>query len=156
MNIGQAAEASCVSAKAIRYYETSGLIRRAARSEVGYRVYSQSDVRLLRFIRRARDLGFTIERIQRLLDLWQDKNRASADVKTLALEHVAEIEAKITALIAMRDAVQDMASLCEGDHRPECPILRDLDGGEPFEGQKADHRDRRRGGKEETAYLGTL
>lgn len=154
MNIGQAAEASGVSAKAIRYYETAGLIRRATRSEGGYRVYSQSDVRLLRFIRRARDLGFSIERIQRLLNLWQDKDRASADVKRLALEHVAAIEAKVAALLAMRDAVQEMASACEGDHRPECPILRDLDVGEPFEGQEADHRDRRRGGKEEIAHLG--
>ena len=129
MNIGQAAVASGVSAKAIRYYETAGLIAPASRSEGGYRVYTVSDIRVLRFIRRARDLGFSIERIRRLLNLWQDKGRASADVKRLALEHVGEIEAKIAALIAMRDAVQELAAACDGDHRPDCPILRDLERG---------------------------
>ena len=153
MNIGQAAQASGLSAKAIRYYETAGLIRRAGRSEGGYRVYTESDIRVLRFIRRARDLGFSIERIQQLLNLWQDKDRASADVKRLTLEHVAEIEAKIAALTAMRDAVQEVASACEGDHRPDCPILHDLDGGEPFESQQAGHRKRRHSGKEEINHL---
>lgn len=127
MNIGQAAEASGVSAKAIRYYETSGLIAPAGRSGGGYRVYGEADIRTLRFIRRARDLGFSIERIRRLLDLWHDKGRASADVKRLALDHVGEIDAKIAALVAMRDAVQELAAACDGDHRPECPILRDLE-----------------------------
>jgi len=128
MNIGQAAEASGVSAKAIRYYETAGLIAPAGRSEGGYRVYGEADTRVLRFIRRARDLGFSIERIRRLLDLWHDKGRASADVKRLALDHVGEIDAKIAALVAMRDAVHELAVACDGDHRPECPILRDLEG----------------------------
>jgi MerR family copper efflux transcriptional regulator len=128
MNIGQAAEASGVSAKAIRYYETAGLIAPAGRSEGGYRVYCEHDVRVLRFIRRARDLGFSIERIRRLLDLWHDRARASADVKRLALDHVGEIDAKIAALAAMRDTVQDLANACDGDHRPDCPILRDLEG----------------------------
>ena len=128
MNIGQAAEASGVSAKAIRYYEMAGLIAPADRSEGGYRVYGEADVRVLCFIRRARDLGFSIERIRRLLDLWHDKDRASADVKRLALDHVSEIEAKIAALLAMRDSVQELAAACDGDHRPECPILRDLEG----------------------------
>ena len=128
MNIGQAAEASGVSAKAIRYYETSGLIAPAGRREGGYRVYGEADIRTLRFIRRARDLGFSIERIRRLLDLWHDKERASADVKRLALDHVGEIDAKIAALVAMRDAVEELAAACDGDHRPECPILRDLEG----------------------------
>jgi MerR family copper efflux transcriptional regulator len=128
MNIGQAAEASGVSPKAIRYYETAGLIAPAGRSEGGYRVYGEADIRVLRFIRRARDLGFSIERIRRLLDLWYDKGRASADVKRLALDHVGEIEAKIAALLTMRDAVQELAAACDGDHRPECPILRDLEG----------------------------
>jgi MerR family copper efflux transcriptional regulator len=128
MNIGQAAETSGVSAKAIRYYEIAGLIAPAGRSEGGYRVYGESDIRILRFIRRARDLGFSIERIRRLLDLWHDKRRASADVKRLALDHVAEIDARIAALVAMRNAVQELAAACDGDHRPECPILRDLEG----------------------------
>ena len=127
MNIGQAAAASGVSAKAIRYYEAAGLIERAGRSDGGYRVYTESNIRVLCFIRRARDLGFSIERIRRLLDLWQDKQRASAYVKRLALEHIGEIEAKIAALIAMRDAVQQLADACEGDHRPDCPILDDLE-----------------------------
>jgi MerR family copper efflux transcriptional regulator len=128
MNIGQAAQASGVSAKAIRYYETAGLIAPAGRSEGGYRVYGEADIRILGFIRRARDLGFSIERIRRLLDLWHDKGRASAAVKRLALDHVGEIEAKIAALVAVRDAVQELADACDGDHRPDCPILRDLEG----------------------------
>ena len=106
MNIGEAAKASGVSAKAIRYYETAGLIERADRSDGNYRLYTEADIRVLRFIHRARDLGFSIDRIRRLLDLWQNKDRASADVKRLALEHVREIEAKIEALITMRDAVE--------------------------------------------------
>src|SRR3954454_2340924 len=106
MNIGEAAQASGVSAKAIRYYEAAGLIATANRNESRYRVYDDDDVRVLRFIHRARDLGFSIERIKRLLDLWQDKARAIADVKRLALEHAAKIDAKIAALKAMRDSVQ--------------------------------------------------
>jgi MerR family transcriptional regulator, copper efflux regulator len=128
MNIGQAAEASGVSAKAIRYYETAGLIAPACRSGGGYRVYGEHDIQVLRFIRRARDLGFSIERSRRLLNLWHDKARASADVKHLALDHVGEIDAKIAALREMRDAVQELADTCDGDHRPDCPILRDLEG----------------------------
>jgi MerR family transcriptional regulator, copper efflux regulator len=131
MNIGEAAKASGVSAKAIRYYETAGLIERVGRSEGGYRVYTEADIRVLRFIHRARDLGFSIDRIRRLLDLWQDKGRASADVKRLSLEHVCEIDAKIEALIAVRDAVQALAAACEGDYRPDCPILRDLESADP-------------------------
>ena len=131
MNIGEAATASGVSAKAIRYYEIAGLIAPAGRSGGGYRVYGEADIRILRFIRRARDLGFSIERIRRLLDLWHDKRRASADVKRLALDHVAEINAKIAALVAMRNAVQELAAACDGDDRPECPILHDLEGSAP-------------------------
>jgi MerR family copper efflux transcriptional regulator len=98
MSIGEAASASGVSAKTIRYYETAGLITPAHRTESGYRVYTQEDVFMLRFIKRARDLGFSIERIRRLLDLWQDKSRASRDVKRLALDQIAEIAAKIAAM----------------------------------------------------------
>jgi MerR family transcriptional regulator, copper efflux regulator len=127
MNIGEAANASGVSGKTIRYYEAARLIATANRSAGGYRVYTQADVSMLRFIKRARDLGFSIERIRRLLDLWQDKSRASRDVKRLALDHVAEITAKIAAMSTVRDAVQELADKCDGDDRPECPILRDLE-----------------------------
>ena len=127
MNIGQVASASGVSAKTIRYYEAAGLIATANRSASGYRVYTQADVFTLRFIKRARELGFSIERIRRLLDLWQDKSRASRDVKRLALDHIAEIRSKIAAMTSMGDAVQELADACDGDERPECPILRDLE-----------------------------
>ena len=132
MNIGEAASASGVSAKTIRYYEAAGLIATPDRSGGGYRVYTQVDVHMLRFIKRARDLGFSIERIRRLLDLWHNKSRASRDVKRLALDHIAEITTKLTAMSTVRDAVQELADKCDGDDRPECPILRDLEGGEPI------------------------
>ena len=128
MNIGEAASASGVSAKTIRYYEAAGLIATAGRTGGGYRVYTQADLYVLCFIKRARDLSFSIERIRRLLDLWQDKSRASRDVKRLALDHIAEITAKIAAMRAVRDAVQELADKCDGDDRPECPILHDLEG----------------------------
>jgi len=132
MNIGEAARASGVSTKTIRYYETAGLIATAERTGGGYRVYTQADVHVLRFIKRARDLGFSIERIRRLLDLWQDKGRASRDVKRLALDHIADIAAKIAAMSTVRDAVQELADKCEGNDRPECPILRDFEGSAPI------------------------
>jgi len=139
MNIGQASAASGVSAKMLRYYESIGLIPKAVRTEAGYRVYTESDVQTLRFIRRARDLGLSIERIKLLVGLWQDRGRSSADVKRVATEHVAELEAKILELTAMRDTLQELADACHGDHRPECPILRDLEAG----GQQASGRVRR-------------
>jgi Cu(I)-responsive transcriptional regulator len=132
MNISEAAQASGVSAKTIRYYEAAGLIATANRSAGGYRVYTQADVYVLRFIRRARDLGFSIERIRRLLDLWRNKSRASRDVKRLALDHIADITAKIAAMSTVKDAVQELADKCEGDDRPECPILHDLEGTAPI------------------------
>ena len=132
MNIGEAARASGVSTKTIRYYEAAGLIATAERTGAGYRVYTQADVHVLRFIKRARDLGFSIERIRRLLDLWQDKSRASRDVKRLALDHIADIAAKIALMSTVRDAVQELADKCEGNDRPECPILRDLEGSAPI------------------------
>ena len=132
MNIGEAARASGMSAKTIRYYETAGLIATAERTGDGYRVYTQADVHVLRFIKRARDLGFSIGRIRRLLDLWRDRSRASRDVKRLALGHITDIAAKIAAMSAVRDTVQELSDKCEGDDRPECPILRDLEGGAPM------------------------
>ena len=132
MNISEAAQASGVSAKTIRYYEAAGLIATANRSAGGYRVYTQADVYVLRFIKRARDLGFSIDRIRRLLDLWRNKSRASRDVKRLALDHIADITAKIAAMSTVKDAVQELADKCEGDDRPECPILHDLEGTAPI------------------------
>ena len=127
MNIGEAANASGVSPKTIRYYEAARLIATANRSAGGYRVYTQTDVFTLRFIKRARDLGFSIERIRRLIDLWQDKSPASRDVKRLALDHIADITAKIAAMSTVRDALQELADKCDGDDRPECPILRNFE-----------------------------
>jgi MerR family transcriptional regulator, copper efflux regulator len=129
MNIGQAAKASGVSAKMLRYYESIGLIPKAGRTDAGYRTYGEADVNTLRFIRRARDLGLPIERIKLLVGLWRDKGRPSAEVKRIAAEHVAELRAKIAELAGMCAALQELADACHGDHRPECPILRDLEGG---------------------------
>lgn len=126
MNIGEAARASGVSAKMIRYYEDRQLIRPAVRTASGYRTYSDSDVYTLGFIRRARNLGFTVEEITRLLALWQDPSRSSADVKRLAAGHVAGLERKIAELQAMADTLRDLGERCCGDSRPDCPILRDL------------------------------
>lgn len=126
MNIGQAAKASGFSAKMIRYYEQTGLIPKAIRSEAGYRNYSPSDVHTLRFIRRARDLGFSVEQIAELLALWRDRGRASADVKAIALSHVAGLKVKISDLEAMARTLEHLAAHCYGDHRPECPIIEDL------------------------------
>ncbi len=126
MNIGEAARVSGVSAKMIRYYESIGLIPRAGRSEAGYRRYLDTDVNTLRFIHRAREFGFPIERIRLLVSLWQGE-RPSRDVKQIALEQVAALERKIAELHAMRETLQRLADDCDGDHRPDCPILRDLE-----------------------------
>ena len=126
LNIGAAAAASGVSAKMIRHYEDTRLIPKAARTAAGYRIYREADVHALRFVRRARDLGFTTKEIQRLLALWNDRRRASSDVKRLALRHVAQLERKIAELDGMRRALAELARHCHGDHRPHCPILEDL------------------------------
>lgn len=126
MNIGQAAKFSGVSAKMIRYYEQIGLIPKAIRSDAGYRNYSSPDAHSLRFIRRARDLGFSVEQISALLVLWCDRDRASADVKAMALSHVAGLKAKIAELQAMAQTLEHLADHCHGNDRPDCPILADL------------------------------
>jgi Cu(I)-responsive transcriptional regulator len=123
MNIGQASKASGVSSKMIRYYEQIGLITPAHRSQAQYRTYGENDVHTLRFIRRARDLGFTVEQMKALLALWRDQSRASADVKAIALEHIAELDRKAAAIAAMTATLRKLASCCHGDQRPDCPIL---------------------------------
>ncbi len=129
MNIGQAAKQSGLSAKMIRYYESIGLLQPAGRSEGGYRLYGSQDLHVLAFIKRSRDLGFSLEEVSKLLALWQDRGRASADVKALALAHVEELNRKITELTALRDTLGELVQHCQGDHRPDCPILRDLGSG---------------------------
>lgn len=129
MNIGQAAKQSGLSAKMIRYYESIGLLQPAGRSEGGYRLYGSQDLHVLAFIKRSRDLGFSLEEVGKLLALWQDRGRASADVKALALAHVEELNRKITELTALRDTLGELVQHCQGDHRPDCPILRDLESG---------------------------
>ena len=129
MNIGQAARASGVSAKMIRHYEESGLIPRAGRTDSGYRVYGESDVHVLRFVRRARDLGFSLAEIKGLLGLWKNRRRESAEVKRLVEKHVKELDSRIAELESMRRTLTDLARHCHGDHRPDCPILEDLSEG---------------------------
>jgi MerR family gold-responsive transcriptional activator of gol and ges genes len=126
MNIGQAAQASGVNAKLIRHYESIGIIPKAVRSESGYRVYSEIDVHVLTFVKRARALGFSMKEIKKLVGLWRNKSRASADVKVLASEHIKQLDMKIKELGAMRSALQKLARACHGDARPDCPILEDL------------------------------
>jgi MerR family transcriptional regulator, copper efflux regulator len=144
MNIGQAAKASGVSAKMIRCYERIGLIPEAGRTEAGYRVYADGDVNTLGFIHRARAFGMPIDRIRRLVSPWQGK-RPSREVKRVVLEHVADLERKITELTAMCAALQDLADSCNGDHRPECPILRDLEGVTPSSRPSAQRQAETRG-----------
>jgi len=127
MSIGQAAGASGVSAKMIRYYEQTGLVPPAERLESGYRVYTDADVHRLRFIRRARDLGFSLAEIDDLLNLWHDTSRRSADVKRIASSHIASLRERIDTLNQMVATLQHLVDCCAGDHRPECPILSDLE-----------------------------
>ena len=128
-NIGQAAKASGVSAKMIRHYESIGLIDAAARTDAGYRLYNERDVQVLQFIHRSRELGFSLEQIKTLLALWQDKHRASKDVRAMAKQHIAELDRKIADMQAMRRTLETLATKCQGDDRPDCPILDDLSHG---------------------------
>lgn len=123
MNIGNASRESGVSAKMIRYYEQIGLLTPAKRSDAGYRLYSPDEIHALRFIRQARRLGFPVDDIRKLLALWQDRSRASAEVKSIAIDHVAELDERIAELTNIRNTLADLAAHCNGDERPECPIL---------------------------------
>ena len=129
-NIGEAARASGVSEKMIRHYESIGLLR-PAREANGYRRYGEADIAVLRFIRHARDLAFPLEEVRRLLTLWQDRGRASAEVRAIALTHVAALEEKADSLRRMADSLRHLAAHCHGDARPDCPILDGLEGKHP-------------------------
>ena len=131
MQIGEAARRTGVSAKMIRHYESIGLIPSAGRRESNYRDYGHHDIHRLGFIRRARDLGFSIEEIRDLLRLWGDQARESAEVKALTLGHITELDRKIRLLTEMRDTLSHLADACDGDHRPDCPIIESLAGDEP-------------------------
>ena len=128
MQIGEAARASGVSAKMIRHYEAIGLVPAAGRRSSNYRDYGEADLHRLGFIRRARDLGFSIEEIRDLLRLWADRSRSSRDVKALTLAHIAALDGKIRLLEEMRATLGALASACDGDHRPHCPIIESLAG----------------------------
>ncbi|WJH39367.1 Cu(I)-responsive transcriptional regulator [Aliirhizobium terrae] len=131
MNIGEASGASGVSAKMIRYYEQIGLIAPKGRTESNYRVYGEDEVHVLRFIKRARSLGFSLEETETLLKLWQDKSRTSAAVKDIATGHIADLERRITEMQSMVKTLKHLAHCCGGDNRPDCPILDDLAGAGP-------------------------
>ena len=126
MNIGNASRASGVSVKMVRHYESIGILPKAARTEGNYRLYGPSEVHTLRFIKRARDLGFSMENIRELVGLWQSRSRRSASVKKLVEGHVEGLKRKIAELESMVKTLEHLAHHCHGDHRPECPILDDL------------------------------
>ncbi len=126
MNIGAAAKVSGISAKTIRYYESIGLIPPALRAENGYRHYGEKEVETLRFIQRARRLGFSVKDVSNLLGLWDDENRLSADVKALATRHIEEVEKRIEELQTIRNTLVDLTERCQGDGSPNCPIIDDL------------------------------
>lgn len=126
VNIGDAARLSGVSAKMVRHYESLALLPRVARTDSGYRQYSESDVHTLRFIKRARDLGFSMDEIGELVGLWQNRRRASANVRRIAQKHAEELAQRIAAMQGMQKTLQHLIHCCHGDERPECPILEEL------------------------------
>lgn len=133
MNIGEAAAASGVSAKMIRYYEEIGLVLPARRTSSNYRVYGDSEVHRLRFVRRARTLGFSLDETERLLALWSDSSRRNDDVRLVAMNHLRELEEKMEAMQAMVDTLKNLVDHCEQGNRPDCPILENLGGGSELE-----------------------
>ena len=126
VNIGAAAKATGVSAKMIRHYESINLIPSAGRTDAGYRTYAEADLHRLRFVKRARNLGFSIKEIAALLALWGDRRRSSAKVKALTQKHIGELETRIAEMQAMKAALQHLAHQCHGDERPDCPIIEEL------------------------------
>ncbi|MFT5644535.1 MAG: MerR family copper efflux transcriptional regulator [Janthinobacterium sp.] len=126
MNIGQAASETGISAKMIRHYESIALIKASARSSAGYRIYGAGDLHALHFIKRARTFGFSLEHIRELLSLWQNDERASVDVKSIADAHVAQLDSRIAEMRRMRDTLVTLARSCQGDAQPDCPILQEL------------------------------
>jgi Cu(I)-responsive transcriptional regulator len=127
MNIGELAEASGVNAKLIRHYESIGLIPKASRSEAGYRKYADNDIHILKFVKRARSLGFSMKEIKKLIGLWRNKTRASKDVKEMATVQLEALETKIKELQEMANTLRHLAKNCHGDHRPDCPIITELE-----------------------------
>ena len=130
MNIGQAAKLSGITAKMIRYYEEIGLIAFVKRTDAGYRVYSEQDLKTLKFIKHSRELGFSIEQIKELISLWKNTDRQSAEVKQLALQHISELNEKIKKLQEMVDTLKSSIACCAGDESPECHILQNIELGE--------------------------
>ena len=128
LNIGEAAARSGVSAKMLRHYESLGLLGEVSRTDAGYRQYSEREVHILRFIRRGRDLGFSMAEITELLKLWQDRRRASSQVKKIAQAHIADLDRRLAEMQAMRQALLQLTQCCHGDERPDCPILDGLAG----------------------------
>lgn len=128
VNIGEAARLSGVSAKMVRHYESLGLLPRVGRTDAGYRQYSQAEVHTLRFIKRARELGFSMEEIGELVGLWQNRRRTSASVRRIAQKHAQELAQRIEAMQGMQRTLQHLIHCCQGDDRPDCPILEDLAG----------------------------
>ncbi|NGZ86722.1 Cu(I)-responsive transcriptional regulator [Duganella aceris] len=129
MNIGEAAKQSGLSTKMIRYYESTGLLTAAHRSDSGYRLYGKNDLHTLEFIKRSRDLGFSLEEVGKLLALWQNRERASSEVKALAREHISVLDQKIQELTELRATLNDLVDHCHGDDRPDCPIINRLASG---------------------------
>ena len=139
VNIGEAARQSGVSAKMVRHYESLGLLPRVGRTDSGYRQYSEADVHTLRFIKRSRELGFSMEEIGGLLGLWQNRRRASANVRKIAQQHAQDLGERIAAMQAMQRTLEHLIHCCHGDDRPDCPILDDLAGKQAAHGAKPHH-----------------
>ena len=127
MNIGEASKLSDVNSKMIRRYEELGILPKAGRSEAGYRTYSEKDVHVIKFVKRARELGFSMKDIKQLVSLWRNKNRPSSHVKSIAMKHVEELEEKLSNIMAMLGTLRNLTENCHGDQRPDCPILDELD-----------------------------